>query len=257
MCNPRQVHVTATRQLAESWDHEVSRQVTLTGQAVGRASVREPVGDQLGHPVLVMLDRALGDSDAWEETDGGFRTVVDGGYGLYHPDTGELEIVAELNDDVQAQGRAAETVRAEVDALIEAEGVGRYWDDGYGGRDRAAGRRDAEAAAARSLEQVAAQRLAEARRRAEEGASDAVRQRAEAEAEAALAAAVEARVAELRRLAADRLGVVGAQIRLRLNQGIAHATHLSLLAYARSRGAQGLQVDEVDGRVRIRFEMEY
>lgn len=256
MCNPRRVRVQATRQLAEAWDHEVRRQVTLGGRAVGRAAVREQVAERLGRPVLATLDNALAGLDGWQAVDDGYRIDLDGGYAQYHSDTGELEIVAELAEDIQAQGEAAATVRAEVEALIEAQGTGTYYDDGWGGLTEQTARRDAEADAQRALERVAAERTSQAKQAAESGAGQQVRARAEAAAQEALAAATAARVQQLQRAAGERLAMVGVQARGRFNQAVARAAHTAILAYARTRRAQGLRVEEREGTVTIQFEME-
>jgi len=256
MCNPRRVRVQATRHLAEAWDHEVRRQVTLSGRAVGRAAVSEQVGDRLGRPVLVCLDRVLEDTAGWRATEDGYQTDLDGGYARYHPGTGVLEIVAELAEDIQAQGEAATTVRAEVEALLEAQGTGRWYDDGWGGLTEQTARRDAEENAERALRRAAAARMAEARALAESGADDEVRARAEAAAEEALAAVIAARVAELQRVAGEHLAAVGVQARGRFNQAVAGAAHMAILAYARRHGAEGLRVENRDGTVTIQFEVE-
>jgi FtsH ternary system domain X2 len=242
MCNPRRVRVHATRLLAEAWDHEVRRQVTLTGRAVGRASIREQVGDRLGRPVLASLEGVLAGLDGWEIVDGGYQTTLEGGCARYHSSTGELEIVAELADDVQAQGEAATTVQAQVEALIQAEGTGHYYDDCWGGFTEHTARREAEQDAQQALARIAAERMSEARSLAESGASDQVRSQAEAAAERALAAATAARVQQLQQAALERLATVGAQARVRFNQAVAGAAHRAILAYARSRRAEGLEV---------------
>jgi FtsH ternary system domain X2 len=256
MCNPRRVRVQATRQLAEAWDHEVRRQVTLGGRAVGRASVREPVAERLGGPVLRTLDSALAGLDGWYAVADGYRVDLDGGYAQYYSDSGELEITAELADDIQAQGEAAATVRAEVQAMIEAQGTGTYFDDGYGGLTEQTAHRDAEADAQRLLAEVAAERVAQARRTAESGADQQLRAQAEAAAQEALAAATAARVEQLQRAAGERLATVGVQARGRFSQAVARATHSAILAYAQTRRAQGLRVEERNGTVTIQFEME-
>jgi len=256
MCNPRRVRVQVTRQLTETWDHEVRRQVALSGRAVGRAAIREQVGDRLGRPVLAVLDRTLADTDGWQATDDGYRIDLDGGYAQYHSNTGELEVIAELAEDIQAQGEAATTVRAEVEALIEAQGTGRYYDDGWGGLTEDSARRDAEAYAQQTLERVAAERISQARAAAESGADQQVRAQAEAAAQEALAAATTARVQHLQRLAEEHLAEVGVQARGRFNQAVARAAHTAVLAYARTRRAQDLRVNERDGVITIQFEME-
>jgi hypothetical protein len=256
MCNPRRIRVRASRRLTESWDQEVRRQVTLHGQAVGRACVREGMGETLGRPVLVALDRVLDELDGWEPVDSGYRHEVDGGYVLYHADTGELEVVAELRTDVQAAGEATVTVQGAVQETLDVEGVGRYYDDGWGGLTADTARRDAEAHAQHELERAAAERIARTRAELEEGTADDLLAQAQEAAEAELAAATAARSAQLDQDAVQRLAAVGVQARRLFNQALAQAYRDAILAYARSRQAQGLRVSETGGVLDIEFEME-
>ena len=256
MCNPRRIRVRASRRLSESWDQEVRRQVTLHGQAVGRASVRERMADTLGRPVLVALDRVLDGLDGWRQVDNGYRHDVDGGYVIYHADTSELEIVAERHTDVEAAGEAAVTVQGGVDETVDAEGVGRYYDDGWGGYTKDTARRDAQANAQQELERAAAERVARRRAELESGAADDLMAQAQESAQAALTAATAARTAQLEQDAMQQLTNVGVQARALFNQALAQAYRDAILTFARSRQAQGLRVSQTGGVLDIEFEME-
>src|SRR5262249_57039713 len=56
MCNPRRVRITATRELAEAWQREVTRSVQLRGRVVGEARARQALGDALSTPVRVAFE---------------------------------------------------------------------------------------------------------------------------------------------------------------------------------------------------------
>jgi hypothetical protein len=256
MCNPRRIRVEATRRLSESWNHEVRRQVRLQGEAVGRAQVRQPLGTVLGGPVLTALERVLEQRDGWREVPEGFRHDLDGGYVVYHVDTRELEAVAELRTQVSAEQEASTQVDGFVEDALQVEGEGRYYDDGWGGLTEQTARRDAERDAQARLEQAAADRVTQARAEAEATAEEDVEARARAGAEAALDQARSAARADLEHAAAQRLEAVGARAQEAFNTVLALAYRDAVLAYARSRRAQGLEMSQTDGVLRIEFEME-
>lgn len=256
MCNPRRIRVQASHQLVEAWNHEVRRQVTLHGEAVGRAQVRQPLGSMLGGPVLATLERVLEEHDGWRDVPEGFRHDVDGGYVVYHIDSRELETVAELRAQVSAGHEATTQVSGVVEELLQVEGEGRYYDDGWGDRTETTARRDAERDAGRRLEQAAAERIGTARVEAEASAQEETEARARAAAQVALAEASSAAQADLERTAAQRLELVGARVQEAFNAVLTMAYRDAILAYARSRRAQGLEVSRADGVLRIEFEME-
>jgi hypothetical protein len=256
MCNPRRIRIRATAQLAEAWDQEVRRQVTLHGAAVGRAAMTESLSASLGIPVLSALDRVLDRLDGWQAHDDGYRYDVDGGYVYYHADTGDLEIVAEQRADVRAEGEASTMVRGAVEETLEAVGVGTYFDDGWGGHTEDTARRDAQVNADTELNRARAARLARARADAEGGASDAVQAQAQRNAQASLAGVTAATEAELEQLASQQLASVGALARAVFQQALALAYRDAILAYARSRQAEGVRLSSSDGVLDIEFEME-
>jgi hypothetical protein len=75
-------------------------------------------------------------------------------------------------------------------------------------------------------------------------------------ARAALAAATADRTAELERQAIEQLTVVGVQGRAVFQQALPLAYRDAILAYARSRHAEGVRVSGSDGVLDIEFEME-
>jgi hypothetical protein len=256
MCNPRRIRVRATARLAEAWDQEVLRQVTLHGAATGRAAVRESMSARLGAPVLSTLDRVLDGLEGWHQQDDGYRHDLDGGYVHYHAGTGDLEIVAELTADVQAAGEARTTVRGSVEDDLDVEGVGTYYDDGWGGYNEDTARRDAQANADSELEQARAERISRARADLEAAAAGGVHSQAEDAARTALAGVTAARAAELDREAIQRLTTVGVQGRALFQQAVGLACRDTILAYARSRHAEGVRVSGGGGVLDIEFEME-
>jgi FtsH ternary system domain X2 len=256
MCNPRRIRVTATRNLAEAWQHEVRRQVRRTGQAVGEARIREPLGATLGAPTLAALVGVLANTPGWEERDDAFVHEVDGGYVRYDPATRELELVATATEDVEVAAEAAATTGGEVTATLEAEGVGTYYTDGWGGITPEDARRAAERGAAEALETATRLRLDQARREADEREGDAVLAEATARAGTALAEATAARAEQLRVDAVARLTAVGIEGRNLFHQALGTAYRDAILAYARSRGADALRCTESGGTVDIEFELD-
>lgn len=257
MCNPRRIRVLATRELAESWEQEVRRRVTRTGRATGTARVLEPLENTIGGPTLTALTAVLAHAVGWEQdAEGVFRHELDGGHIAYDPATRDLEIVARVSTEVSVTGEATDTVRAEVSGTVEAEGVGQYYDDEWGGVTQDDAQRIAEREADRSLEEQAESLRAQARRRADETVGEAVRRQAEQRAEVALTAASAAQEEELREQATERLTAVGIEGRNLFHQALATAYRDAILAYARARRADNIRSTETGGVVEIEFDLQ-
>lgn len=256
MCNPRRVRVHATRALAHAWEQEIRRRVTRTGEAHGEARIRESLGDTVGAPALTALPAVLARTPGWEQgEDGLFRHVLHGGSLTYDPATRELEISARVAATVTASGEAATVVQAQVNDTVEAEGVGTYYDDNWGGRTEEDAAKDAQEDLERSLAAARQSRLDEENRRAEERESEALDVRAAARADRAFSAASEERARELRLAAEELLLAVGVEGRNLLHRALAEAYRDALLAYARVRGAERLNVSETDGVLEIEFDL--
>jgi len=256
MCNPRRVRVQATRQLTQTWEQEVRRRVTATGMAVGEARTREPLGSNLGAPVIAALTAVLSRAAGWEWRDEAFRHSLAGGELSYHPDVRVLEIVAHATEQVSATGTATALARGEVDEAITAEGAGTYYDDRWGGTTEQTARDDAQRAAEAALDAVARQRIEQERAAADRAEGADVERLAAGRARQEVAQLTQRRGAELRAAAAARLTQVGVQGRNIFHLALAEAYRDAILAYARSRQAQGLTMSERDGVLDIEFEME-
>jgi hypothetical protein len=257
MCNPRRIRVRGTRQLAEAWEQEVSRQVTRIQGVVAEARLREPLDSSIGAPTLAALAAVLSQTEGWEQDeDGIFRHALTGGYVAFDPSTRELEIVARQSAEVRAVGAATTTVRTELADTVAGEGEGTYYDDGWRRTSRDTARRAAEEALDRSLSQAAARLRDRTRREADRQAGEALLEQAGRDADAALAAASAARADELRRQAAAALTAVGIEGRNLFNLALAQAYRDAILAFARARRASNIHCADSDGVVEIEFEMQ-
>lgn len=256
MCNPRRIRVTATRQLNEAWQQEVSRSVGLQERVIGEARVRQALDTSLGGPALMALEAVLSAKESgWQETEEGYRYNVEGGYVIYLPDDRALEIVAVLEDEVQAEGEASEVLEGQVAEEITAEGEGRYYDDGYAGRTREVGEREAQTAAQTKAEQHAQMRLAQIQQEAEQAASVGIEANARRQAEARLQQAVQQRQTELAENAQQHLETVGLRCRQAFHQVLAQAYRDAILAYAKRNGASHVHCQEEGDVVEIEFSL--
>ncbi len=253
MCNPRRIRVTATRQLDEAWEREVSRTVELRERVIGEARVRQQLDASLGGPTLRALEAALAAEDSgWTEVDEGYRFTVEGGYVTYLFDERALEIVAVLEDEMQALGEETQVLEGAVRTEISAEGEGRYYDDGWRGHTLEDGRKKAQAAAERELDSIA-------RALVEQAANEAAVQAA-AEIEAAARAQAKTRLrqsaTELSEQARQHLDTVGLRCRQAFHQVLAQAYRDAILAYARRHGAEKIQCTEGNDVVEIEFSLQ-
>ncbi len=258
MCNPRRVTVTATREIAEAWQREVSRTVTLSTQVIGEARVRQPLSNTLGTPVFRALESLLasGNIENWQETETGYRHDVEGGYVFYDMDEQTLEIVATLGDTVQAEGSATRQLSGELRATLSTEQEGHYYENGYGGRTQARAETEAGKAAQHSLDQIAQNRLEEDQREAEEAESSHLQNQAQIEAQTQLRQTAQQRQTQLSSQAAEHLDSVGIRCRQAFNTLLAQAYREAILAYARYHGAENISCQDKTDHLEIEFFLE-
>lgn len=255
MCNPRRVEVTAATHLNEAWEHEVQRVSRLTATATGVARVRERLDSSIGAPTLAALARVLRQAEGWRLEDDHYVHDLDDGYIAYHPATQELEIVARATGEAHGEGTAAVRVSGVVDEEIRAAGVGRYYDDEYGGVTEQDAQRAADADAQRNLETRGRERIDEERRIAEAAHDAELSRIAEARASDDLAAQLARRTGALDADAEQRLAGLGIQARNIFYRLLAEAIREAFLAYARARGATRIEHTEVDGVLEIEFDL--
>jgi hypothetical protein len=256
MCNPRRVRVTATRQLDEAWQREITRTVSLRESVRGEARVRQPLGQTLGTPALRALESALAASaSGWTQVAEGYRYDVEGGYAVYHTDEQTLEIVGVMEAEVQADVKQTRQLEGRVNAEISAEGEGQYYDDGWGGSNEETGRQAAQTDAERKLQTEARQRLEAAAQEAELQISTDLEATAQAEAEAEIRRRAEERQAQLAQQARGHLESVGMRARQAFHGLLAQAYRDAILAYARQHQAEDIQFHEDGEVVEIEFSL--
>jgi hypothetical protein len=255
MCNPRRVRVTASRALAEAWEHEVRRVISRSGDVTAEARTREVLDASIGAPTLAVLERILAGAEGWDRDGDTFTHQLDGGYVAYHADTQELEIVARATGLVNVEVSSSDVVRGDLAQTIEVEGVGTYYDDEWGGITEDDARAAAQTHAEDQLRARRRELLDEARAVAEGERGAAVESAAGLLADEELVRRTADRERELRAEATNRLTSVGIQGRNVFHRALALAYRDAILAYAQSRGAEGLTCTERDGVVEIQFEM--
>jgi hypothetical protein len=257
MCNPRRVTTTLTRDLAEAWRREVTRTVAHRELVRGEARIRQPLEASIGAPALRALQLALAAEDSgWQPVEEGYRRNVEGGYVVYRIDERVLEIVAVLEDQVEAQGKASELLEGEVREQISARGESTVYDDGYGGWTEERGQQESRRIAEEGLERARRERLERAQREAEESRAAELEARADAAGRAELERLTQERRADLDRQAQQRLEAVGLRGRQVFYTVLGQAYRDAILAYVRSHGAQDISCREEGNTFQIEFLVE-
>jgi hypothetical protein len=195
MCNPRRVVIKLAQAVREQWQRKVSALVEERTEIEAQATIETQVdlAAELGAVALDELRALLAEGYAGWRADGpAFTLALDHGIVLrYSPGDGRLQIQARLHETIAAAASASQEASGTVEGVVEVEGVGRYYDDGWGGRTAEHARRDAErnaqdqmaAAQARLRAQQQRDALAAAHQQASEQARAAAQARLHDEAE--------------------------------------------------------------------------
>jgi hypothetical protein len=256
MCNPRRIRVSASRQIDEAWQHEVSRTVELSATVTGEARVRQPLGTELSGQTLRALEVALAAPDSgWVQIENGYRMTVEDGYVQYEPDTNVLEIVATRTAEVTALGEARRQLTGRVSDTLQAEGEGVHYDDDYRGMTEEVARHEAERQANQNLDRQSRERIDRARREAEQADSASVERDAQANAAKEIERRSEIRRQQLEEDARRRLEAIGLRGRQAFYRVLAHGYRDAILAYARANRAEGISLQENDEVIDIEFRV--
>ncbi|TCO52886.1 hypothetical protein [Actinocrispum wychmicini] len=262
MCNPRRVRVQATRKIAEAWRTEIKQAATARGDVSSEARMTQLISDYLPEPARRAFEQAMRSSPDWELTDGEYRREVPGGHVAYRPDTGELEIVVRLSVAIEAVGTAKLVAEGEVVDEVTAEGIGTYYADGFGGITEEHAKRQAEKAADAKLTELAEQRTASLKQKAEDKAKHELKKRQREATEQAKLSAEHKLTTQAQELqtgldvrAGEQLEQVQAETLKGIFQLVAAGYSAALQEYAAQYG-QNLQVSEEDGVIAIEFELE-
>ncbi len=256
MCNPRRIRVTATRQLNEAWQREVSRTVELQEQVIGEARVRQPLDSTLGTQALRALESALASDDSgWRQVAEGYRYDVEGGYVIYLVEARALEIVATLEDQVHISAQETRTLAGAINTEVATEAEGSYYDDGWGGLTAEVAQQAAQTAAQRQLDQIARSQIEQAQNQAEAQVAADMEAAVRNQAQIQLQQQAAERQAVLSNQARQHLDTVGLRCRQAFHRLLARAYRDAILAYARRNGADNIQYSEENNIIDIEFSL--
>lgn len=256
MCNPRRVTVTVTEEVREEIRREVTRTATARDRVAGEHRVRIPVGERLSERMRAALGAVLaGGPPGWTADGAAFRCAVRGGYVVYDPAAGVLDVVAVREADVSAEGQARRELTAEFRETVQIEGEGWHYDDDWGGKTADDAKREADAAARRQLADQARRGAEAAAAAAEQAASGSVEEDARVAARAELDRVATAERERLRREAAEAAELVAARAQQAFGGLLALAARESILRYAREAGAEVVSDRETDGQIDLELRL--
>jgi hypothetical protein len=197
--------VRLAQEVREEWSRTVEAQITEQTEVTAQATLetRIDLADELGDIALQELRALLAEGyGGWQADGAAFTLALDSGITLrYTPDSGHLQVVARLSETLEAAASATGAAGGTVAGNVAVEGVGRYYDDGWGGRTEATARRDAE----RDAQQRLAQEQARLRAEQQRDALDAAHRQAETEARAAAQARLQEAAERRRAVLQDQL----------------------------------------------------
>jgi hypothetical protein len=206
-----------------------------------------------------MLERILrGDFpefEPWERDGAGnYRHDLGDAVLVYQPGSRQLTVEARLTELISAEARATAEASGFTVGEVAVEAVGRYYDDGWGGRTQERALAEAQAAAESRLAEAT-----EALHREQHAAElEAAEAEARALAEAQAAAELERLQGEVREALRERLQVLLANAEDRvyhtMNRLVGESYRLALIQMVQENGGRVL-VDERSGSV-INLEME-
>ncbi len=256
MCNPRRIRVTATRQVNQAWEHEVTRAVQLQGLVSGQARALQQLGPTVGVPALQAMQQLLSEGvPGWERSAAGYRHDVEGGHVVYDPAAQTIEIVAECEASVTATGAHTEALSGLLRTEASQTADGQFYDDGWRGLTREVGEKKAQEDAERKLDKEQQRLLREATEDAEQQAAGNVEAIARQEAEERLAQAEAERREQLAADARASLRQVGMRARQAFHQLLARGYQDAILEYAQAHGAIITCNDDQGDTIDIEFRM--
>ncbi|MDM8523559.1 hypothetical protein QUF80_09335 [Desulfococcaceae bacterium HSG8] len=161
MCNPRKVMIHLARSIEEAWRRTVEQTASAEESVseMGRISADIRLDEEMGDVALEMLGQVLAEGfeefEPWQRDSlGHYRRNLDDVTLAFDPDTGRLTVETRLTEQVTAEARASAEACGFTLGEVAAEAVGRYYDDGWGGRTREQAEEEAAELAEHRLEQA-------------------------------------------------------------------------------------------------------
>ncbi len=261
MCHPRRVMIHLAQAIEEAWRTTVEQTATAEGevQELARLTANIPLDAEMGDRALQMLERILQgefeEFEAWTRDDEGNYCRDLGQVTLiYRPGTHQLVVEAGLTEQIEAQVQATAKAGGFTVGEVAVEAIGRYYEDGWGGRTEARARQEAQTQAEQKLAEAA-----EALHRRQHAAEiEAATAQAQAQAETAAAEELARLQTEARQALRQRLQSTLAEAEERvyhtMNRLVGEAYRRTLIQMVQENGGRVL-TDERTGSV-INLELE-
>lgn len=261
MCNPRRVMIHLARCIEEAWQRTIEATASESGGVAERAqlSADVPLDAEMGDMALEMLERVLsGEFEGFKPWDrdgqGRYRRDLGDVTMIYDPQSHRLSIETQLSEMVSAEARGAAEASGFTVGEVTAEAIGRYYEDGWGGRTEERAMEEAQTEAERKLQEAV-----EALHREQNApALEAAEAQAQAEAQEQAREALAQRQAEVRAALRERMQATLARAEERvyhvMNRAVGQAYRQTLRRVVRENGGRVLK-DEETGSV-ISMEME-
>ncbi len=252
MCNPRRVLVQLAQEVREEWSRTVDAHVIEQADIAAEALLETQINlaTELGTVALEELRALLvAGYGGWQADADAFTLTLENGITLrYIPETGQLRVLARLSETVEAAASASGSAAGLVEGNVEVEGVGRYYDDGYGGYTAETARRMAEQDAQRRLAAAQRQFTDAQQRDALEAARQEAEARARVEAQARLREARERRQAILQDQLETLLRESEEQVQAAIGALLGQTYRRAIIRLAQEGGGQVMR-DEAEGAV--------
>jgi hypothetical protein len=252
MCNPRRVVIKLDQAIREEWSRRVEASAAEETEIAAEATLETQVdlAAELGDIALEELQALLAEGYGnWQADGDAFTLTLENGIRLrYTPTSGTLQVFARLSETVAAAASASDIASGTVEGVVEAEGVGRYYEDGFGGRTESVARSAAEQAARAHLKDAEAQLRAQQQQAALDAAYERAAAQARAEAQARLHEETERRRALLQEHLEALLHESEEQVQAAIGTLLAQTYRRALIRLVEEGGGAVVQ-DEEQGAV--------
>lgn len=260
MCNPRRVTINVNRSINGAWRDTIQQCARGTDEVteVARIATEIRLDDDLAGPALAMLERVLAGEfegfEAWEPGNGELRLALDEVTLVYDTEHHTLNIETALTESISAEAMADAEVSGVAVGEVAVEAIGRYYDDGWGGRTHERAMQEAQA----DSEKKIAEAIEGLRREQNRETFEQAEQQARQEAETRLRIRMDELREEARAAIRERLQLTLAQAQERVHQlisrAIGEAYRQTLLQLVRENGGR-VVTDEQTGSI-INMELE-
>ena len=262
MCNPRRVMVHLTETVEAAWRETITRMAQAEGEVreLARLTADIPLDAEMGDLALAMMERLMrgeyAEYEAWaQDEDGNFRGQLEGVTLIYTPGSRQLVIEARLAEQISAAAEAAAEAAGFTVGEVAVEAVGRYYEDGWGGRTEERARHEAQAEAERRLVDARA-----ALHREQHAAElTAATTQAETAAAARAAAALEVVREETRAALRQQLQVIMADaqdaVYVTMNRLVGEAYRVSLIELALQNGGRVVSAERSGSVINLELEL--